>query len=253
MQTIDINCDMGESTSLWPYHIENDIALFPYLSSINIACGSHAGDACTMHELVDAALIKGVAVGAHPGFDDKENFGRTCMNLSALKIYDSIIYQLGALDAFLKINGTKLHHIKPHGALYNMAAKDPAIANTICRAVKEYDAGLILYGLSGSELINAANTVDLKNCSEVFADRTYQDDGSLTPRSAGNALIKDEEQSLQQVLRMAMDGTVVSTSGRTIPVKADTVCIHSDGGQALAFAKRIHQALNKKNIEIRSV
>jgi UPF0271 protein len=206
-----------------------------------------------MHELVDAALIANIAVGAHPGFDDKENFGRTSLNLSPLRIYDEIIYQLGALDAFLKINGTKLKHVKPHGALYNMAAKDLVIANTICRAVKEYDADLVLYGLSGSELINAANAIELKNCNEVFADRTYQDDGSPTPRSASNALIKDEEQSLQQVLQMAADGTATSVTGKTIAVKADTVCIHSDGEHALAFAKRIHETLNKKSIEIRSI
>ncbi len=244
---------MGESTGLWPYHIDNDIALLPYISSANIACGAHAGDAHTLHELADAALLAGVAIGAHPGFEDKENFGRTNMNLSPVKIYDIIIQQLGVVDAFLKINGTKLQHVKPHGALYNMAAKDAVLATAICKAVKDYDAALILYGLSGSELVHAADAIGLKNYSEVFADRTYQEDGSLTPRTASNALIASEEASLQQVVQIVMEGTVNCVSGKPVKVKADTICIHSDGAQALAFAKNIHQTLNKKGIEIKPV
>jgi len=243
---------MGESTSLWPYHIDNDIALLPYISSINIACGFHAGDAQTMHELTEAALTAGIAIGAHPGFEDRENFGRTNMNLSPVKIYDLVIYQLGALDAFLKINGTALQHVKPHGALYNMAAKDAVVATAVCKAVKDYGSSLILYALSGSELVNAAGTAQLKTYHEVFADRTYQDDGSLTPRTMPGALITDEEQSLQQVIQMAMHGTVTTTSRKNIPVTANTICIHSDGAHALAFAKRIHAALQEKNIDIRS-
>ncbi len=252
MQTIDINCDMGESTHLWPYYIENDLAFFRFISSINIATGFHAGDAHTMHELVEAALLAGIAVGAHPGFDDRENFGRTNTTLSPVKLYDLIIYQLGALDAFLQINGTRLHHVKPHGALYNMAAADAAMAHTVCKAVKEYDAGLILYGLSSSELIRAANEINLASCSEVFADRSYQQDGTLTPRSSANALIEDENQSLQQVLQMVQSGTVTSTNGNNIPVKADSVCIHSDGAHALAFAKNMHAALISQGISITS-
>jgi UPF0271 protein len=253
MQTIDINCDMGESTSLWPYHISADIALLPYITSANIACGFHAGDAFTMHELVDASLLAGVAVGAHPGFEDKENFGRKNISLSPVKIYDHIIYQLGALGAFLKINGTKLHHVKPHGALYNIAAKDAVIATAICTAVKDYDADLILYGLSGSELIKISDSLQLKSCSEVFADRTYQEDGSLTPRSSPNALIEDEEQSVKQVADMALYGKVRTSTNKMISVKADTVCIHADGAHALAFAKKIHQTLIRKGIEIKPV
>lgn len=253
MQAIDINCDMGERTSCWPYHIDNDIALLPYLSSINIACGFHAGDATTMHALVDAALTAGIAIGAHPGFADKENFGRSELNLSSVQIYDLIVYQLGALDAFLKINGTKLRHVKPHGALYNMAAKDIVLASAVCKAVKEFDGDLILYGLSGSKLIQAAGEFGLKNYCEVFADRTYQDDGSLTPRSANNTLITNEADCLQQVLQIATGKTVKSVNGKTIPVQADTICIHSDGAHALAFAKRIFETLNKKNIAVQSL
>jgi len=253
MQKIDINCDMGESTGLWPYHIENDIALLPYITSANIACGLHAGDASTMHELVEAALLAGVVVGAHPGFEDRPNFGRTNMQLAPAKIYDLIIYQIGALDAFLKINGTKLHHVKPHGALYNMAAKDAVMAMAVCQAVKDYSTDLILYGLSGSELINAAATIELRSCPEVFADRSYQEDGSLTPRSLANAMIEDETQCVQQVIQMAKHGKVKTVSNKIINVQAGTVCVHSDGAHALPFAKLIHQALQEKGIEIKPV
>lgn len=250
MQPIDINCDMGESTHLWPYQIENDLALFPFISSVNIACGFHAGDAHTMHELVEAALLAGIAVGAHPGFEDRENFGRTNTYLSPVKLYDIIICQLGKLDAFLRINGTRLHHVKPHGALYNMASREAAMAHTICSAVRDYDAGLILYGLSGSELIKAAGETGLASRSEVFADRSYQPDGTLTPRTATNALIKDEQHSLLQVLQMVQTGTVTSTSGTTIAVKSETICVHSDSPHALAFAKNMYQTLKQINIEI---
>ncbi len=244
---------MGESTSLWPYHIENDIALLPFISSANIACGFHGGDAYTMHELTDAALQLGIAIGAHPGFEDRDNFGRTNIVLSPLKIYDCMVYQLGALDAFLKINGTRLHHVKPHGALYNMAAKDAVIAMAICKAVKEYNPDLILYGLSGSELIKAATSIQLLSCSEVFADRSYQPDGSLTPRSLPGAMVTDEEQCLQQVLQMALQGTVTALNGKTISLRADTVCLHSDGTNALAFAKNIHRTLQQKGIAVQAV
>lgn len=253
MQTIDINCDMGESTALWPYHVEHDKALLPYISSANIACGFHAGDAHTMHELVEAALLAGVAVGAHPAFDDKENFGRSNKNVSPVKLYDLIVYQLGALDAFLQINGTRLHHVKPHGALYNMAAQDPVLATAVCKAVKDYRADLVLYGLSNSELIRAAAAVGLASYNEVFADRTYQEDGSLTPRPWPGALIEAEEQCMQQVLQMVVHGTVHTVTNKTIPVKADTVCIHADGLHALAFAKKIHQTLQTNHIDIRPV
>lgn len=253
MVAIDINCDMGESTHLWPYDIEKDIALFPYLSSINIACGFHAGDPFTMHELVAAAAEADLSIGAHVSFMDRENFGRSNMNLSPEHVYDLIVYQIGALQAFLKLYDVPLHHVKPHGALYNMAAADPALADTVCRAVKNTDKNVILYGLSGSELINRANAGKLISYSEVFADRTYQDDGSLTPRSEPNALIEDEAVSVRQVLQMVKDDVVITTSGKKIKLEAETVCIHSDGPHALAFAQRIHQALKKQGIEITAV
>jgi 5-oxoprolinase (ATP-hydrolysing) subunit A len=157
------------------------------------------------------------------------------------------------LNAFLSINGTKLHHVKPHGALYNMAAKDAVIAKAICTAVKDYDADLILYGLSGSELIHNANAIALRNGNEVFADRTYQQDGTLTARSFADAMIDDEEKSIRQVLQVIQNGTVTTTSGQSIKITAQTICIHSDGKNALALAKRIHDTLNQKTIEIKPV
>ena len=253
MLSIDLNADMGESTALWSWSIQKDLGLLRYLSSINLACGFHAGDAYTMHELTEAALTAGVAVGAHPGFDDKANFGRSNCLLPPENIYDIIVYQLGALDAFLRIHGTRLHHVKPHGALYNMAAKDRVMADAICRAVKDFDARLVLYGLSGSELVLAADAIDLKSRSEVFADRTYREDGSLTPRSEANALIQSEETSLQQVLGMVREGKVTATSGKQVPIVAQTICIHSDGAHALAFAQQLYSTLKQAGIEINSL
>ena len=256
MPAIDINCDMGESTHLWPYHIDNDIALLPFLSSINIACGSHAGDEDTMRRLVELAMEQGIAIGAHPSYQDRVNFGRIDMmdkEISAEDLPDILVYQINKLQKICHEFGTKIHHVKPHGALYNRAAWDGVVSSYICTSINEVDNSIILYGLSGSEMKTKAEAYKIKFVNEVFADRSYQDDGSLTPRSDQNALIKDEEAALQQVLQMAMEGTVTSTSGKAVRVKADTVCIHSDGAQALAFAKRIHQTLLKKNITIRSV
>jgi 5-oxoprolinase (ATP-hydrolysing) subunit A len=250
MLSIDINCDMGESTHLWPYHIEKDRLLLSYVSSINLACGYHAGDARTMHDLAVAAITAGVAIGAHPGFADRENFGRTNMSLPPEAIYDLVLYQIGALDAFLKVMNTRLHHVKPHGALYNMAAKDEGMAEAICKAIYDYDNRLLLYGLSGSKLIEAAIATGLSTCSEVFADRTYQDDGHLTPRTHANAMIEDTQQSLQQVLQMVTRRTVTTVSGKEVPIVADTVCVHGDGAHALEFVKEIRNMLITHDIKV---
>jgi UPF0271 protein len=252
MLAIDINCDMGESTHLWNYAIENDLALLPYISSLNIACGFHAGDPHTMQELVAAALDAGVAIGAHPSFNDRDNFGRSNTSLSPEKVYDLIVYQVGALQAFLHVHGASLHHVKPHGALYNMAAADKVLATAICKAIKDLDADIILYGLSGSELIRAAEHAGLETASEVFADRAYENDGSLTPRSQPNALITDESQAIAQVLQMVQQRTVNTITGKTIPITAETICIHSDGLHALAFAQHIQQALKQQGIETKA-
>lgn len=252
MPRIDINCDMGESTSLHAYHIDQDLALLPWLSSVNLACGFHAGDAYTMHELTDAALSAGIAVGAHPSFYDRNNFGRNEQQLSPVQVYDIMIYQLGALNAFLRVNGTRLHHVKPHGALYNMAAKDAWLADAICRAIKDFDERLIVYGLSGSALISSAENMGLTAASEVFADRSYQDDGTLTPRNHDGALIEDDATAIAQVLQMVQQGLVRSVNRMNVPVKADTICVHSDGKHALGFARKIFETLQQHGIEVGS-
>lgn len=241
---------MGESTHLWQYDIEKDRLLLSYVSSINLACGFHAGDAHTIHQLVAAAIDAGVAIGAHPSFPDRENFGRTNMTMPPEAVYDLVLYQTGALDAFLKVMQTRLHHVKPHGALYNMAAKDAALAEAICKAVYDYDNRLILYGLSGSKLIEAATATGLKTYNEVFADRTYQDDGHLTPRTHPHALIIDPHQSLNQVLQMITRRSVISVQGKEVPIVADTVCIHGDNEHAVDFARSINEALLINGVQV---
>ncbi|MBO9633212.1 MAG: LamB/YcsF family protein [Chitinophagaceae bacterium] len=252
MLTIDINCDMGESSSLWDYSLEKDLSILPYISSVNLACGYHAGDPHVMHTMVEATMKAGIAIGAHPSFPDRDNFGRSNMDLPPERVYDIVLYQLGALNAFLQVNGASLHHVKPHGALYNLAAKDPVLAKAIADAVYDFDGSLILYGLSGSELIKTGRHDFLATCSEVFADRTYQNDGSLTPRAHPEALLKSQEAVVAQVLQMVQEQTVRSLSGNTVPVKAETICIHSDGAHAPEFAKAIHEALINAQIAVTS-
>lgn len=251
MLTVDLNCDMGESTKLWPYSIDKDLALIECVSSVNLACGYHAGDPSTIHQLVEASLKKGIAIGAHPSYPDRENFGRTSLSFPPGVIYDQIIYQIGALAGFLKIHGAKLHHVKPHGALYNDAAKDAVLAKAIVDAVYDFDPSLLLYGLSGSELIKTAREKGLATGSEAFADRTYQPEGTLTPRNQEKALITDEATALQQVLYMIQEGKVKDIHGHSIPLLAETICIHGDGPKALQFAEAIRQMLNRNNILVR--
>ena len=246
MLTIDINCDMGEG-------IGTDEMIMPFISSANIACGYHAGDEHIMKQTIELAVNNKVAIGAHPSFLDKENFGRTEMNLPPEEVYDLIILQLKMIDKIIKRKKTKLHHVKPHGALYNMSAKDPVIANAIANAVKDFDSSFILFGLSGSHSIQEAEKLNLKTASEVFADRTYQDNGTLTPRSQPHALIENVEGSIAQVLQMIKEKKVTSINGKTISIVADTICIHGDGKNAVAFAKAIHQTLKENNIAIKAI
>lgn len=242
---VDLNCDMGEGTG-------NDNDIMPFISSANIACGYHAGDEDTMNRTIELAMEYGVSIGAHPSFPDMENFGRKEIHLDENVLYDIIVLQIQVLDTIAESAGVSIHHVKPHGALYNMGAKDPTIAAVIARAVKDTDPNLVFYGLSGSHLINEAKNLGLKTASEVFADRTYQDNGSLTPRSQNNALIETEEQALQQVLQMIKKGTVKTISGKTIPIIAETICIHGDGKHAAVFAKKINEALKREGIMISS-
>jgi UPF0271 protein len=250
MSVIDLNCDMGEAFG--NYAMPNDEILLDYITSVSIACGFHAGDPNVMQNTVNAAIKKGVAIGAHPGLPDLQGFGRREMLITPKEAYQMTLYQVGALHAFVKAAGGRLNHVKPHGALYNMAAKDAALAKAIVDAVQDFDAGLILFTLAGSEMIVAAKNTGLACASEVFADRTYQDNGSLTPRSKSNALITNNQQSLAQVLMMVKDQQVISANQKIIPIKAETLCLHGDGAHAVEFAKTIHQTLLNEGITIKA-
>lgn len=243
MHAIDLNCDMGEG-------LDNDAAIMPFISSANIACGYHAGNHDTMLRTAALALENKVAIGAHPGFADKENFGRTEQQLSDQALYELITTQLYAMQLVCKSLGATIRHVKPHGALYNMAAKSPSMARVIVKAVKDTDPRLCFFGLSNSWLITAAREAGLKTASEVFADRTYQDDGSLTPRSHPGALIEKEEAAIAQVLQMVTAQKVTTVNGRTVPMTAETICIHGDGAHAVAFARTINTALRDHQLII---
>lgn len=248
MYTIDLNSDLGESFGA--YTIGNDKDVLQYVSSANIACGFHAGDPTVMQRTVALALSKGVALGAHPGLPDLVGFGRRKMAVSPADAYAMVVYQVGALQAFATAQGATLQHVKPHGALYNMAAKDEALAAAIAKAVHDVNPALILYGLAGSYLITEGEKAGLQTASEVFADRTYQPDGSLTPRTQPDAMVTDEDVAIARVLRMITEGVVQAQNGQDIPVKADTVCIHGDGAKALAFAEKIKQALLAHDVAV---
>lgn len=246
MQTIDLNCDLGEG-------LANDALLMPWISSANIACGYHAGDTDTMQKTIALAIQHEVAIGAHPGFADKTNFGRTEKNLPLNEIFDLITEQVWQLQQMAKQMGASLQHVKPHGALYNMSARDALLANTIAKAVYTIDQNLVLFGLSGSLSVSEAEKIGLPTASEVFADRTYQPNGSLTPRSAPGAMIVSTEQCLQQVLEMIQQQTVTTADQQTIPINAQTVCLHGDGEQAVAFAQQIYQELGNNHIRIQRI
>lgn len=233
---VDINCDMGEGMG-------NEESLMPFIRSANIACGYHAGDAATMHTTAELAIQYGVAIGAHPSFPDREHFGRTAMQLPLTEVYDMVSQQLYGLQEIVKKLGAVMQHVKPHGALYNMAAADAALAATIARAVKDFDSRLVLFGLSGSCAVREAQAIGLTAMHEVFADRTYRDDGSLTPRTDSAAMLTSAPAAVGQVLQMIREQQVTTTSGKQIPVTADTVCIHGDGPHAVELARAIHSAI----------
>lgn len=251
MPSIDLNCDMGESFGA--YTIGCDKEILDLITSANIACGFHAGDPAVMRKTVRMALEKGIGIGAHPGLPDLAGFGRRNMQISAQEAYDMTVYQIGALAAFAKAEGGTIQHVKPHGALYNMAAKDRELAQAIAKAVYDVDPEIILFGLAGSELVKAGTKTGLKTASEVFADRTYQRDGSLTPRREPGALIENRETAADQVIRMIKEGSVTSVQGEDVRVQADTICIHGDGQQTLVFAKFIRQSLEHEGIKIEKI
>jgi UPF0271 protein len=248
--SVDLNCDVGESFGA--YRLGHDAEILDLVTSANIACGFHAGDPATMRATVRHALEKSVAIGAHPGLPDLVGFGRREINVSSQEVRDLITYQIGALDAFVDSEGGLLRHVKPHGALYNMAARDIVIATAIAESVFRFNPKLILFGQSGSQLVEAGRALGLTTASEVFADRTYESDGSLTPRSQGHAIITDIDQSIKQVIEMIQAGKVRSRQGTDVLVQADTVCIHGDGIHALEIARKIRDALNNADITVKA-
>ncbi|VDG89456.1 LamB/YcsF family protein [Lysinibacillus sphaericus] len=245
---IDINCDLGESFGA--YRLGNDEEVMKHITSANIACGFHAGDPRTMHTTIDLACRHNVAIGAHPGLPDLNGFGRREMQLTQREVYDLMVYQIGALQGFIKAEGATLHHVKPHGALYNMAAKDKKIAEAIARAVAAVSPEAILYGLSGSELVQAGKAQGLLTANEVFADRTYEPDLSLTPRTHPDAVIQDYDLVIMQVLGMVTDGVVRTGIHQETSIQADTICIHGDHERALSFAKKMFTDLSLKGVSV---
>lgn len=245
-RSIDLNCDMGEGAGC-------DEQIIPHVTSINIACGFHAGDPATMRKTVRLAVEHGAAIGAHPGFQDLAGFGRREMPVTPQEVYDLVLYQAGAIAAFAHAAGAFVTHLKPHGALYNMAAKDAGIAQAIAESTQAFDPACILVGLAGSELIRAGIAAGLTTASEGFADRTYQADGSLTPRDSPGALITDPAAAAEQVLKMILQGTVTSLQGMDVPLRADTICIHGDSPGAANLAQTIRQRLLSEGIEIKGL
>jgi 5-oxoprolinase (ATP-hydrolysing) subunit A len=248
---IDLNCDMGESFGAWTMGV--DEAIMPFITSVNIACGFHAGDPDTMRRTVECAVRHGVAVGAHPGFPDLIGFGRRDMNVTPEEARNFVLYQIGALSAFVRAQGARLSHVKPHGALYNRAARDAPLASAIALAVKEFDPSLIFIGLANSELVQAGERLGLRVACEVFADRTYQPDGSLTSRRLPHAMLRDPREAAARVIRMVREGKVTTVDGKDCSVRADTVCIHGDTPGALQFAQAVHQELEEAGIQIGSL
>jgi UPF0271 protein len=251
MKFVDLNCDMGESFGV--YKLGRDEEILDYVTSANIACGFHAGDPATMRKTVKLALQKGVAVGAHPGLQDLIGFGRRDMDISRQEAYDLTVYQIGSLWSFIRAEGGKMQHVKAHGQFYNMAAQKADLAEAIAEAVYKVDPELILFGLAGSELVRAGEKLGLRTASEVFADRRYENDGSLTSRKRSDALITSDDESAAQVIRMVQEGKVRSRENADIVIKADTVCIHGDGAHAVEFATIVRDSLQKAGITVQSI
>lgn len=245
---IDLNCDLGESFG--NYKIGMDEEVIKFISSANIACGFHASDPLVMAKTVELAKENRVKVGAHPGFPDLVGFGRRNMNVSSAELKTMVQYQIGALNAFCIAKGVKMNHVKPHGAMYNMAAKDVNLATSIAEGIAEVDSSLILLGLSGSPLISAAKQVGLKTAAEVFADRAYEEDGSLVARTKPGAVITNEEEVIERVIGMIKFGCVKAITGKEIPIQPDSICVHGDNPKALNFVKMIRERLLQENIKI---
>jgi len=247
MRTIDLNADVGEGFD------DTDAALLPLVTSANIACGGHAGDADTMATTVVRCLAHGVAIGAHPSYPDREGFGRREMALSKEALDASIKAQTSSLMRVASASGARLSHVKPHGALYNRAAVDPALAAIVANAVRDVDPGLALVGLAGSHLLAAGRAAGLRVVSEGFADRRYTAEGMLVPRSDAAALITDADAACEQVRRMLLERRVTSVDGRDVALEIDTVCLHGDGPHAITFARRLRAALAAAGVHPQAV
>ena len=250
MPPVDLNCDLGESFGAW--RMGADAEVLPHVTSASIACGFHAGDPGTMRRTVALALEHGVAIGAHPGLPDLAGFGRRAMEVTPDEAYDMVAYQVGALAAFATAAGARLQHVKPHGALYNMAAARAELADAIARAVRAVDPALVLFGLSGSHLVRAAEAHGLAAAAEVFADRQYLADGALVPRARPDAMVHGEVDATMRAVRMARDGRVHAVDGTDVSVRADTICIHGDGPHAAAFARALRAALQREGVPVRA-
>src|SRR5256714_7003385 len=248
MKRIDLNCDMGESYGAWK--MGDDAGVMPHVSSATVACGFHGGDPATIRKTVRLAVDNGVAIGAHPSLPDIMGFGRRTMRISPQEMYDLIVYQAGAVEAFARAAGARLHHVKCHGALYNMAANDEALSEAMARAVRDLGSKVMLYALSNSKMMHVAKAKAVPVLGEVFADRGYSDDGTLAPRDRPGGMIEDAAEAVKRAIGMIEEGHVVSLSGKRVPVSADTLCLHGDQPGAVAFARAIRKAFSERGIEI---
>ena len=246
MKKIDLNCDMGESYGAWK--MGDDAAIMPLITSANVACGFHGGDPATIRRTVRLAVDNGVAIGAHPSLPDLQGFGRRVMKISPQDMYDLVVYQAGAVEAFARAAGAKLHHIKCHGALYNMAATDEGLSEAMARAAK--DLGVMVYTLSNSIMMKVVKQKGVQTIAEVFADRGYSDDGTLAPRDQPGGMIEDAQRSVAQALGMIEGGFVTSLSGKRVPVAADTLCLHGDQPGAVLFAKELRKKFTERGIQL---
>ena len=245
MPDVDLNVDVGEGGAC-------DAEVLAFVTSANIACGYHAGDPAMMRETVQAARDAGVAVGAHPGFADREHFGRRVLQVTPREVYDLVVYQVGALAAFAAAAGMALQHVKPHGALYNMVAADPVLADAVARAVHDVDRGLVVFGLAGSHALLAAERIGLRALSEAFTDRNYMADGTLVPRNRPDALLTDFRAPAERAVRMVRERRVHSVDGADIPIVAESLCIHGDGPYAVELARELRESLERGGISVKA-
>jgi UPF0271 protein len=248
---IDLNADFGEGYGV--YTFGHDDSLMPHITSANIACGFHAGDPTVMQRTVAFAKAHGVSLGAHPGYRDREGFGRRIVRMSDSELENMILYQLGALSAFVHAQGGTLKHVKLHGALYTLASQDMPTAKAIARAVTRFDSKLILVGLAQSALVNAAHEFGLRAAREGFVDRAYKKDGSLMPRTASGALVASPARAVQVAMQIVREGTVRAIDGSLMPLEVDTLCVHSDAPNAVEIAKALHEALKAEGVQVQAI